>query len=47
LASIVVQDKHDLLALYVPEGAEVAVAEGQWPIVHPWSNREPGQDTES
>jgi hypothetical protein len=39
LASIVVQDKSDLLALYVPEGAEVAVAEGKWPIVHPWSNR--------
>jgi hypothetical protein len=40
LASIVVQDEPDLLVLYVPEGAEIGIAEGDWPIVHPWSGRD-------
>ena len=39
VAGIVVRDEPDLLATYVPEGAEIAVAGGDWPIVHPWSPR--------
>jgi hypothetical protein len=39
VAGIVVHDGPELLAVYVPEGAEIAVAEGEFPIVHPWSRR--------
>jgi Protein of unknown function (DUF402) len=39
VAAIVVRDEPGLLALYVPEGAEIAVARGDFPIVHPWSGR--------
>ncbi len=39
VAAIVVQDEPDLLAILVPEGAEIAVAKGEFPIEHPWSGR--------
>jgi hypothetical protein len=39
VAALVVEDAPKLLALYVPEGAEIAVAEGNFPIIHPWSRR--------
>lgn len=39
VAAIVVPDDPDLLVLYVPEGAEIAVIDGGGPIVHPWSGR--------
>jgi hypothetical protein len=35
VATLVVRDEPELLALYVPEGAEIAVADGDFPIVHP------------
>jgi hypothetical protein len=39
IAAIVVRDKPELLAVYVPEGAEIAAAGGDFPIVHPWGHR--------
>ena len=37
VAAIVISDDPGLLALYVPEGAEIAVVD-TGPIVHPWSD---------
>jgi hypothetical protein len=37
VAAIVIQDGPRLLAVYVPEGAEIGVEAGaEFPIVHPW-----------
>jgi hypothetical protein len=38
-AAIVIEDGPELLAIYVPEGAEIAVAEHGFPIIHPWHGR--------
>lgn len=40
LPVIVVSDEPDLLAVYLAEGAEIAVADGEWPVVHPWSRHQ-------
>jgi hypothetical protein len=39
----VVRDDHELLATYIPNGAELSFPPGPWPIaggVHPWSDRD-------
>ena len=39
-AGIVVEDGDDLLALYMPEGGELAIAPGEFPGgAHPWSGK--------
>ena len=39
-AAVVVQDSDDLLALYIPEGSELAYPEGDWPGGrHPWEGK--------
>jgi hypothetical protein len=44
IASIVIQDDPELLAVYIAEGAEIEVAEGDFPIVHSWSGRRAWRD---
>ena len=47
-AAIVIQDEPELLAVYVAEGAEIAVLDGDsYPIAHPWRGNALGQSTES
>jgi Protein of unknown function (DUF402) len=39
-AAIVIQDEPELLAVYVAEGAEIAVLDGDsYPIAHPWRGK--------
>jgi hypothetical protein len=38
-SGIVVQDAEELLVLYMPEGGEIAVAEGDFPGEHPWQGK--------
>ena len=35
----VIEDRPDLLAVYLAGGSEIGIAPGDWPVVHPWSGR--------
>lgn len=35
----VVEDRSELLVTYMAEGSEIAIAPGDWPVVHPWNGR--------